>query len=99
MGTQLLDQYSLLHAAVGVIMYFWNIPFWISVIMHIVFEWAENTRWGIRAINTYIIDPGYFSWPGEKRSADSIVNSVGDTLTFSVGWLVAAGLDGLDRHI
>jgi len=97
MGKQLLDQYSLLHAAVGVLVYFWNIPLWIGTLVHVLFEYVENTPWGIRMINQYMIEPGIFGWPGEKRNADSLLNQFGDTITFVLGWVVAAALDMVGR--
>ena len=99
MGTQLLDQYSLLHAAVGVVAYFWKIPLWIGVVIHAVFEWAENTEWGVRFLNTYIIQPGLFAWPGGKYEPDAIINQIGDVATFGVGWILASWLDriGIQR--
>lgn len=97
MGHGFLDQYSLLHAAVGVLAYFWNIPLWIGTLIHILFEYAENTPWGVRLINTYMIEPGIFGWPGDKRNPDSVINQLGDTITFALGWVVAAGLDTIGR--
>lgn len=93
MGYQLLDQYSLLHFAVGIVLYFWNIPFLFATISHILFEYVENTKEGMAFINKYIIDPGYFSWPGGKHAADSYRNRFGDTLTFVLGFGLAAALD------
>ena len=95
MGKQLMDQYSLLHAAVGVLAYFWKIPLWLGLFVHAVFEWAENTDWGVWFLNTYIIQPGWFAWPGGKYGADAVINQVGDTATFGVGWALAAWLDRL----
>ncbi len=79
MGQTFFDQYSLLHAAVGVIAYFWNVPLWIGTIVHILFEYVENTQWGIGIINRYMIEPGIFGWPGDKRCADTLLNASGDT--------------------
>lgn len=93
MGYRLLDQYSLLHAAIGVVAYFWNIPLLTAVVLHVLFEFAENTPTGMWAINKYIIDPGYFSWPGGKHKADTLLNQTGDNLAFVVGWLLSAWLD------
>jgi hypothetical protein len=99
MGSALLDQYSLLHAAVGVLAYFWNVPLWIATVIHVAFEIIENTQWGIRIINTYMIETGLFGspvkvgWPGEKRRADSLLNQTGDTVTFVLGWVAAWALD------
>ena len=44
-----------------------------------------------------MIEPGIFGWPGDKRSADSLVNQFGDTISFIVGWVAAAGLDTVGR--
>jgi hypothetical protein len=98
MGHQFLDQYSLLHAAVGIIAYFWNISFWWAVGLHTLFEWSENTEWGIWAINRYIIDPGWFRWPGGKHTPDPLINRTGDTLTFVAGWIGAAWLDAVGKQ-
>jgi len=93
MGLNFADQYSLLHFAVGVVLYFWNIPLILAIILHTIFEIVENTKMGMKFINTYIIHPGYFSWPGGKDYADSLINNVGDTIFFTVGWALAAYLD------
>ena len=93
MGLNLADQYSLLHFAVGIVFYFWNTPFIFALILHTVFEIVENTTYGIKFINKYIIHPGYFSWPGGKSHPDSLLNMAGDTIFFSIGWLLAAYLD------
>ena len=93
MGYRLLDQYSLLHFATGIVLYFWNIPFVAALAGHMLFEFVENTKAGMNFINTYFIHPGYFSWPGGKNQADSALNQFGDNLTFAVGWLIAAYVD------
>ena len=93
MGLNFVDQYSLLHFAVGVVLYFWNIPLIFAIILHTIFEIVENTKMGMKFINTYIIHTGYFSWPGGKNYADSLINNVGDTIFFAVGWVLAAYLD------
>jgi hypothetical protein len=97
MGQSFLDQYSLLHAAVGVLAYFWNIPLWIGTVVHILFEYAENTNWGIGIINRYMIEPGIFGWPGDKRRADTLLNMTGDTVTFVLGWVASWWLDAIAR--
>jgi hypothetical protein len=93
MGYQLLDQYSLLHFATGIVIYFWNIPFLFAILGHMLFEYVENTKGGMAFINKYIIDPGYFSWPGGKHEADSGLNQLGDNITFALGFALAAFLD------
>ncbi len=85
MGTAFTDKYSLLHFAVGIVGYYWNISFIAIVILHILFEYVENTKPGMRFINEYIT-----LWPGGKPSADTLMNSLGDTVYTAVGWLLAA---------
>jgi hypothetical protein len=89
MGFRLLDQYSLLHAAVGVVAYYWSLPFLVAIAIHTVYEYVENTATGITLIQKY----GGIYWPGGKHEPDALVNIVGDTLVFSVGWLSAFVLD------
>lgn len=90
MGRRLLDQYSLLHAAVGVVAYFWGVRFWPALILHTLFEAAENTATGMWVINT-----GMPVWPGGKPRADTLTNILGDTLAFVAGWAAAQWLDGV----
>ena len=54
MGFQFFDQYTYLHFAVGIIVYFWNISLLNWVIFHTVFEILENTQIGLNIINQYI---------------------------------------------
>lgn len=87
MGFSLLDQYSLLHFAAGVVAYFWAVPFWWWLAGHALFEYAENTPAGMAAINALPL------WPGGKPAADSGRNILGDNLAAAAGWLAAAALD------
>jgi hypothetical protein len=91
MGKQILDQFSLLHVAVGVVAYFWGVPLLVGIGLHIVFEIVENTTWGISFINNWL----FVVWPGGKPYADGIMNQISDIVTFAGGWLVAAWLDRL----
>ena len=85
MGTALLDEYSLLHFAVGVIARHWNVAFILFLIVHILFELLENTKQGMHIINTYIK-----AWPGGKSFPDTFLNSqIGDNLSAAVGWWLA----------
>lgn len=88
MGTRLFDQYSLLHTASGIISYFFGIPLWVWFVIHILFEWIENTQFGIKFINNYLT-----FWPGGKPKADTIINRFGDTLSAMFGWFLAYTLD------
>ena len=88
MGNRPFDQYTYLHFAVGVVVYFWNISLFNWIILHTIFELLENTQLGIHVINNYVV-----FWPGGKPKSDTIVNSMGDTLAAILGWLSAYYLD------
>ena len=81
MGTQFLDQYSLLHFASGVVAYFFGISLPIWIIINIIFEAAENSEPGMALINKLPF------WPGGKLFSDSPINIAGDILSVIVGWL------------
>lgn len=98
MGYRYFDQYSLIHLSVGVIFYFWSIPFVISLLSHILFEYVENTKYGMNIINTYFTNTGYIGWPGGKPQADSNKNMFGDNISFVVGWLLASYLDNKGKR-
>lgn len=87
MGTAFADQFSLLHFAVGVVAYFWGISHVHFLALHIVFEFLENTAWGMNLITKLPI------WPGGKTHADAPVNMLGDLVFGQIGWYTAAHLD------
>lgn len=93
MGLLLFDQYSILHFAMGIVFYFWGIGLKSSTIIHILFEVLENTTIGMATINKF------YYWPGGKEKADSLTNSIGDTLFFIVGWIIAKWLDNYYKGI
>lgn len=84
MGTKFTDKYSLLHFATGIVAFYWNIGLNMWIFLHILFEYVENTTSGMFIINKYIT-----YWPGGKNFADSITNSIGDTIYAILGWLLA----------
>lgn len=84
MGTEFMDAYSLLHFAVGIVVRHWGMSFIVWAIIHTVFEILENTQAGMHFINTYVK-----AWPGGKPRADSLLNSVGDSVFGILGWLAA----------
>jgi len=88
MGNRLFDQYTYLHFAVGILVYFWDISLLNWFILHTIFEITENTQTGINFINKYIV-----FWPGGKTKPDSIINIIGDTSGAILGWLSAYYLD------
>ena len=90
MGQYFIDQYTLLHFAVGIIMYFWNFPLLTTLLVHTAFELIENTEFGMNVINT-----NFTMWPGGKPKADSNINIIGDTVGGLIGWICAYTLDRL----
>jgi len=87
MGELFTDNFSILHLAVGVIFYFWGITLTNSIIIHIIFEYLENLDFIMKINNS----SGW--WPGGKPSADKIINRVGDTFYFALGWLLSKYID------
>ena len=93
MGTKVVDQYSLLHFSMGVVAYFWSMPLLVLIVLHIVFEYVENTKWGMNIINTYFIT----WWPGGKPYADNLINQTSDIVCSGIGWIMAYYLDRVFR--
>lgn len=93
MGFLLVDQYTLLHFAVGVIAYFWYFRFWTAFGLHLAFEIVENTPTGMAFLNKYFPKGGLFRWPGDKVAPDSWLNFIGDTGAFVAGYIIAKVLD------
>jgi len=90
MGSNLFDQYSYLHFAVGIVIYFFDITLVQWFILHVIFEIVENTQIGIDVINTYLL-----FWPGGKPQPDSLLNSTGDTIAALIGWVSAYYVDNI----
>jgi hypothetical protein len=89
MGLRFFDQYSILHFAVGIMAYFWSISLFITIIVHILFEFIENTPIGMQFINTYFI--GW--WPGGKTHPDNLLNRTSDVVFTGLGWGISYWLD------
>lgn len=90
MGNQLFDQYTYLHFATGIIAYFWNISLIHWLIIHFLFELAENSQIGMKFINNCLT-----FWPGGKPQSDTVINIVGDNIGAVLGWITAFLLDSL----
>ena len=89
MGQKTFDQFSLLHFATGIIAYFWGLPFVWWIILHVLFEYIENTKIGMHFINKYIT-----MWPGGKQHPDTFMNSmIGDNVSAALGWIFASMVD------
>lgn len=90
MGTYFFDQYSILHMASGIIAYFFGIKLIHWIIIHVLFEYIENTQYGMNFINSYLKN----IWPGGKDKKDTFINSmVGDNFFAIVGWCIAYYFD------
>jgi hypothetical protein len=83
MGQYFTDKFSLLHFAMGIIVYYWNVSLLSWFIVHFIFEYTENTEYGIKQINKIKL------WPGGKEQADTVLNSLGDQFYSVLGWIVA----------
>ena len=96
MGLHIIDQFSLLHFAVGILAYFWGFSALHTFVFHVVFEWAENTKPGMKFINTY-----FSLWPGGKPYADSFINQFSDTIMTMIGWYISqfADIASTERHV
>lgn len=86
MGTTLFDHYSFLHFLSGILAHLvLRLTFFEHLLLHTLFEFAENTPAGIAFINTYLRPV----WPGGKDVPDAMINRVGDVLSAMLGWLFA----------
>ena len=45
MGNKFIDQYSLLHFAVGIVVYFWDISLLSWFVLHTIFELIEKYKY------------------------------------------------------
>lgn len=88
MGKYFLDKYSILHFIWGMIAYLLGIPFVLWILIHMCFEILENMSGGRYFITNYLT-----FWPGGKKRADTILNSVGDNVSGMLGWLFLYVLD------
>jgi hypothetical protein len=88
MGELFTDNFSILHLAVGIVFYFLGISLTNSIIIHVIFEYLENLDFIMKINNS----TGW--WPGGKPYSDKLINRVGDTFYFALGWLLSKYIDG-----
>ena len=81
MGDIIVDKYSFLHFIVGILFYAININFSSTFLLHTLIELIENSAKGIIFIDTYLP-----FWPGGKRKADTMINTISDTIINMLGW-------------
>lgn len=85
MGILIVDKYSYLHFAIGIVTFYFGWSSCALFYVHLLFEIVENSNLGMRFINNWLT-----FWPGGKPSPDSIINSISD-ITFSlIGWWSAS---------
>ena len=84
------DQMSLLHLAAGIVAYFWGLPLLWWFLIHALFEYVENTKFGVSFINKYMS-----FWPGARNfKKESFMNSmIGDNVSAVAGWVIASSID------
>jgi len=82
MGYYFIDKYSLLHFTFGILWNYLGFDLISLIVLHTIFEYAENTKAGMKFINVH-----FKLWPGGKEHADSFINSVSDILFSILGWL------------
>jgi len=90
MGRNIVDQFSLLHFATGIIAYFFGIPLFWWFVIHTLFEIVENSPIGIKFIDTKLK-----FWPGGKKSSDNLINSISDLVFSIIGFILALKLDSI----
>ncbi len=86
----ILDPYSLLHFATGIIAYYLGLSFWQWFVVHGLFELIENSGPGIKFINQHL---GWF-WPGGKDYQDPWENMLSDQVFALLGWALPRLLFG-----
>jgi len=87
MGTEIIDNFSIVHVASGVFLYFWGFTLFQSTMIHIGFELLENTKPIMKLTN----ETGW--WPGGKPEPNHFANMVGDTLFCILGWIISRVID------
>lgn len=83
MGQYILDKFSIVHFAVGILWRYMGFDILSLFILHTIFEIVENSKIGMHIINTY-----FKIWPGGKPSADTVVNIISDILISLLGWIL-----------
>ncbi len=83
----IVDPYSLAHAGGGVVARSLKLSLTQTIILHTIFEVAENTYLKFHPLTRKIFpDP----------SKDTLLNSVGDTISTAIGWYLTDKYGGLE---
>jgi len=84
-----MDQYSLFHVAIGIVMYFWSLPFLSFILFNLALEYAETTSIGSNLKHTYL--QGW--WPGGKSVPTTFLARISDVACMLAGMLISYGVD------
>ena len=83
----MFSQYSLIHIALGLIIYFIKIPLLLATLVYGSFLLVYNHAEGNRLVHKFVP-----MWPGCKRT-DEYLPILGDVISFNAGWLTASAVD------
>lgn len=91
---KLFDPYSFVHAACGCLQFLCVPPPWLvrdsafrffaNLGIHVTFELLENTPWCIDKCRKHTFDHSY--------RGDTVVNSIGDLFSFTIGYMYTSGI-------
>ena len=84
-----LDKYSFFHIGIGIVIYFWSLPFLSFILFNLALEYVETTSLGNNLKNTYL--QGW--WPGGKSVPTTFLARASDLACMIAGMLVSYGLD------
>ena len=86
-----MDQYSLFHVAIGIVMYFWSLPFLSFILFNLALEYAETTSIGSNLKHTYL--QGW--WPGGKSVPTTFLARLSDVMSMAIGIALSYAIDQL----
>ena len=83
--------YTLSHVVLGIVFAWLQIPLWVLIVFHVIFEIIENSDFtinGFRSFSTkFKKTTGMQPWT--PYNGDSLANSVADTFASIFGWILA----------
>lgn len=86
----IISVYTVTHFIIGMIFAWLQIPLWILIVLHIIFEIIENSDFVIKGFRSLSIKirtaVGVEPWT--PYTGDSIANSVADTFAAVFGWIL-----------
>lgn len=85
--SELFDQYTWLHFAVGYMFENYDKTLIYTIILHTIFEIFKNSDIGLQFINEFYIKISGHYWSIQTKN--SFINSVGGTIATILGWITA----------